>query len=142
MRRNMQEVLERWGQWAASEEYCSLVDWPALSVTPYGTSEPRRSKPGCSDEDGLTIDTCVAHMSTVRPHDDVLMLGLRFIGGHSLRQIAEIVGESRDSVLDSLRASEAFLNGCLVIQGISLDMDLEVILPDDVVSRQKHVLCF
>ncbi len=142
MRRNMQEVLERWGRWAASEEYCSLVDWPALSVTPYGTPVPRRSKPGCSDEDGAAIDACVAHMAIVCHPDDLLILGQRFIGGRSTRYIAEVMHTDRNAVRKSLQASEAFLEGGLVTLGIRLDMDLEVMMPERVVGTQKHVLYF
>lgn len=140
MRRNMQEVLERWGRWAASEEYCSLVDWPAMSVTP--GRKPEAGKPGCSDEDGLAIDTCVAHMSTVRDVDDILILGQRFIGGHTTRQIAEVMAIPRMQVRASLNASEAFLNGCLVMQGIRLDMDPVVVLPEPLAGAQKPVLIF
>ncbi|WP_282704977.1 antiterminator Q family protein, partial [Escherichia coli] len=64
----MQLVLERWGRWAASEEYCSMVDWPSMSVIPQRVTAS--GKPGCSDEDGAAIDTCIAHMSMVCPHDD------------------------------------------------------------------------
>ncbi|EAC0927543.1 antitermination protein Q [Salmonella enterica subsp. enterica serovar Java] len=138
MRRDMQLVLERWGRWAASEEYCSMVDWPSMSVVPQRVTAS--GKPGCSDEDGAAIDTCIAHMSMVCPHDDLLVLGLRFIGGFSTRSIAESVNRSHISVRTSLRASEAFLEGALVLQGIRLDMDPEVALPEKVVCAQKHVL--
>ncbi|WP_237765974.1 antiterminator Q family protein [Escherichia albertii] len=134
----MQLVLERWGRWAASEEYCSMVDWPSMSVTPQRV--PFSGKPGCTDEDGAAIDTCIAHMSMVCPHDDLLILGLRFIGGLSTRSIAEAMQCSHLSVRTSLRASEAFLSGALTLQGIRLDMDYEVALPENVVCAQKHVL--
>lgn len=140
MRRNMQEVLERWGRWAASEEYCSLVDWPAMSVIP--GCKPEAGKPGCSDEDGLAIDTCVAHMSMVRHAEDILILGQRFIGGHSLRQIAAVMETDINVVRKSLQASEAFLSGCLVMLGIGLDMDPEVAEPEPVACTQKPVLIF
>ncbi|WP_179038251.1 antiterminator Q family protein [Limnobaculum xujianqingii] len=140
MRRDMQSVLERWGRWAESEEYCSLVDWPALSVIP--GCKPTSGKPVCSDEDGLVIDTCVAHMSTVRSEEDILILGLRFIGGRSLRQIAEIMCLPMFGVRTSLRASEEFLEGCLVVQGIQLNMDPEVILPVPLACAQKPMLIF
>lgn len=140
MRRNMQEVLERWGRWAASEEYCSLVDWPAMSVTPGRKSEV--GKPGCSDEDGLAIDTCVAHMSMVRDVDDILILGQRFIGGHTTRFIAEAMDIPRFNVTRSLRSSEEFLEGCLVAMAVRLDMDPVVVLPEPLADVQKPVLIF
>ncbi|EBR5511694.1 antitermination protein Q [Salmonella enterica] len=139
MRRDMQLVLERWGRWAVSEEYCSMVDWPSMSVTPQRVTAS--GKPGCSDEDGAAIDTCIAHMSMVCPHDDLLVLGLRFIGGLPTRAIAETMQRDRHSVRTALRSAEAFLEGCLVMQGIRLDMDYEVMLPEKVVGAQKDVLC-
>ncbi|WP_230479540.1 antiterminator Q family protein [Izhakiella capsodis] len=134
----MQQVLERWGRWAASEEYCSLLDWPAMSVT--CVRKPKAGKSGCSDEDGLAIDTCVAHMSTVRHAEDILILGQRFIGHYSLRQIAEVMKTDINVVRRSLQTSEAFLSGCLVMLGIRLDMDLEVAEQEPLACTQKPVL--
>lgn len=140
MRRNMQEVLERWGRWAAREEHCSRVDWPMKSVI--SECKPDAAKPGCSDEDGLAIDTCVAHMSAVRDPEDILILGLRFIGDQTTRSIAKSMDLPRLQVRASLNASEAFLNGCLVIQGTRLDMDPVVILPDPLAgARKPMVVC-
>ncbi|EJX4926974.1 antitermination protein Q [Salmonella enterica] len=140
MRRDMQEVLERWGRWAAGEEYCSMVDWPSLSVLPQRLPGPS-GKPGCSDEDGCAIDSCIAQMSLVCPREELLILGLRFIGGFSLRQIAEDMEIPVYDVRKSLNASEAFLAGCLLAFGITLDMDPEVVELKSLVCAQKDVLC-
>ncbi|EEH0273255.1 antitermination protein Q [Salmonella enterica] len=139
MRRDMQEVLERWGRWAAGEEYCSMVDWPSLSVLPQRLPEPS-GKPGCSDEDGIAIDSCIAQMSLVCPREELLILGLRFIGGFSLRQIAEDMEIPVYDVRKALNASEAFLAGCLLAFGITLDMDPEVVELKSLVCAQKDVL--
>ncbi|ECY1034998.1 antitermination protein Q [Salmonella enterica] len=140
MRRDMQEVLERWGRWAAGEEYCSMVDWPSLSVLPQRLPEPS-GKPGCSDEDGIAIDSCIAQMSLVCPREELLILGLRFIGGFSLRQIAEDMEIPVYDVRKALNASEAFLAGSLLAFGITLDMDPEVVELKSLVCAQKDVLC-
>lgn len=139
IRRDMQEVLERWGRWAASEEYCSMVDWPSLSVLPQRLPEAS-GKPGCSDEDGIAIDSCIAQMSLVCPRDELLIVGLRFIGGLSLRAIAEAMGIPLYDVRKALSASEAFLAGCLLAYGITLDMDPEVAELKSLVCAQKDVL--
>lgn len=139
MRRDMQKVLERWGRWAASEEHCSLVDWPTMSVIAR-CQQKAGNKPRCTDEDGLAIDTCVAHMSMVRSQEDLLILGQRYIGGHSLRDIAAIMDADINTVRKSLQASQAFLSGCLVMPGIRLDMDPEVIESKTVACTQKPVL--
>ncbi|ECD9549298.1 antitermination protein Q [Salmonella enterica] len=139
MRRDMQEVLERWGRWAASEEYCSMVDWPSLSVLPQRLPEAS-GKPGCSDEDGIAIDSCIAQMSLVCPRDELLIVGLRFIGGLSTRAIAEVMQTDRNIVRKALSASEAFLAGCLLAFGITLDMDPEVRIDENLAGTRKTVL--
>ncbi|EGS3384413.1 antitermination protein Q [Salmonella enterica subsp. enterica serovar Mikawasima] len=139
MRRDMQEVLERWGRWAASEEYCSMVDWPSLSVLPQRLPEAS-GKPGCSDEDGIAIDSCIAQMSLVCPQDELLIVGLRFIGGLSTRAIAEVLQTDRNIVRKALSASEAFLAGCLLAFGITLDMDPEVRIDENLAGTRKTVL--
>lgn len=142
MRRNMQEVLERWGRWAASEEKCTSVDWPAMSVPVIPPAQRRGAHPVCSDDDGLIIDGCVARLGkTVSSPDDMLILGMRFIGGLSLRQIAVEVLTTVPAVRKSLGASEAFLAGCLAALDVPLDMDPEVIESKIVVCAQKPVLC-
>lgn len=135
----MQEVLERWGRWAASEEYCSMVDWPSLSVLPQRLPEAS-GKPGCSDEDGIAIDSCIAQMSLVCPRDELLIVGLRFIGGLSTRAIAEVMQTDRNIVRKALSASEAFLAGCLLAFGITLDMDPEVRIDENLAGTRKTVL--
>lgn len=139
IRRDMQEVLERWGRWAASEEYCSMVDWPSLSVLPQRLPEAS-GKPGCSDEDGIAIDSCIAQMSLVCPRDELLIVGLRFIGGLSTRAIAEVMQTDRNIVRKALSASEAFLAGCLLAFGITLDMDPEVRIDENLAGTRKTVL--
>ncbi|EOM9706965.1 antiterminator Q family protein [Escherichia coli] len=134
----MQLVLERWGRWAASEEYCSMVDWPSMSVTSRDVTDS--GKPGCSDEDGAVIDTCIAHMSMVCPYDDLLILGLRFIGGLSTRAIAEAIDRSHLSVRTSLKASEAFLEGALTLQGVRLDRILKLYYLKGLCAHKK--ICY
>lgn len=125
MRRNMQEVLERWGRWAISEEKCTSVDWPAMSVTPARLPVAGGGK-SCSDDDGLMIDGCVSRFKKLRDREDVLILGLRYIGGLPLRQIAEALNMDLNAVRRSLYSTEAFLEGCLATFCIPLDMDPEV----------------
>lgn len=139
IRRDMQEVLERWGRWAASDEYCSMVDWPSLSVLPQRLPEAS-GKPGCSDADGIAIDSCIAQMSLVCPRDEMLIVGLRFIGGLSTRAIAEAMQTDRNIVRKALSASEAFLAGCLLAFGITLDMDPEVRIEENLAGTRKDVL--
>ncbi|CAI0906676.1 Phage antitermination protein Q [Serratia quinivorans] len=138
MRRNMQEVLERWGRWAVSEEKCTSVDWPAMSVTP-GQSLLGGGKT-CSDDDGLMIDGCIARLKSVRQEEEILMLGLRYIAGCSQRDIAAAVGVPRAAVERHLQSATNFVEGCLAVLDVPLDMDPEVAEIKIVVASQKPML--
>lgn len=125
MRRNMQLVLERWGRWAVSEEKCTSVDWPSMSVTP--AQVPVGSGQSCSDDDGLMIDGCIARLKAVRQEEEILMLGLRYIARMPQRDIADATGASRLFVRQRLQAAEDFVEGCLSMLDLPLDMDPEVV---------------
>lgn len=141
MRRNMQQVLERWGGWAVAEENCSCVNWQPIAAGFRGLIPQHRSlRPSCCDNDGLIIDGCIARLSTVATPEDMLIICQRFIAGSSLRQIAEAMETSVQTVRSSLSASEAFITGCFAMLGVQLDMDYEVTESKVVVCAQKPVL--
>lgn len=139
MRRNMQEVLERWGRWAISEEKCTSVDWPAMSVTPARLPMAGCGK-SCSDDDGLMIDGCIAKLKTVRQEDEILMLGLRYIARMPQRDIADATGASRLFVRQRLQAAEDFVEGCLAMLDLPLDMDPEVVETKILAGAQNPML--
>ncbi|HGB4871331.1 TPA: antiterminator Q family protein, partial [Salmonella enterica subsp. enterica serovar Muenchen] len=58
----------------------------------------------------------------------------------STRAIAEAMQTDRNSVRKALSTSEAFLAGCLLAFGITLDMDPEVLDLKSLVGTQKDVL--
>lgn len=138
MRRNMQLVLERWGRWAVSEEKCTSVDWPAMSVTP-GQAVLGGGKT-CSDDDGLMIDGCIARLKSVRQEEEILMLGLRYIARMPQRDIADVTGASRLFVRQRLQAAEDFVEGCLAMLDLPLDMDPEVVETKILAGAQKPML--
>ncbi|MBB6871231.1 hypothetical protein HEN79_017245, partial [Escherichia coli] len=60
--RDMYEVMDRWGAWAASDN--SGVDWQPVAagfkgLLPHG----KKSRIQCDDDEGLMIDGCVALMN-------------------------------------------------------------------------------
>ncbi|XBS70771.1 antiterminator Q family protein [Acerihabitans sp. KWT182] len=63
--RNIQQVLERWGDWAASD-HCGL-DWSPVAAGFKGLLPYRGSRRlSCCDSDGMTIDACVLQLRALR----------------------------------------------------------------------------
>ncbi|BEM86811.1 hypothetical protein SME46J_12810 [Serratia marcescens] len=62
--RDIQMVLERWGQWAQDN---SGVDYSPIAAGFKGLlPDSRKSKPSCCDNDGLIIDGAVGRLKKVR----------------------------------------------------------------------------
>lgn len=122
----MHEVLSRWGQRTKHEEYATSVDWRKINAVCPLAQRNANKLPSCSDNDGVIIDSCIGRLNTLNRHDEVLMLGLRFIGGCSLRRIAKVMEKSLLEIRTALNSSEAFLEGCLSMLEVPLDMDDEV----------------
>ncbi|ECO0902170.1 antitermination protein [Salmonella enterica subsp. enterica serovar Newport] len=119
--RDIQQVLERWGAWCASEG--GSVYWQPVAagfkgVLPYSR---RRGIP-CCDGDGLIINGAVARL---KKKDSYLcsLLEWYYIRGMSLRGIAGKLGISHNHVGVRLQAAEAFIEGCLMALDVKLEMD-------------------
>lgn len=84
--RDMYEVLDRWGAWAAADN--SGVDWKPIAVgfkgmIPYG----KNNRSICTDDEGMKIDMCVARLKGYRrEHCDLIIA--HFVYGFSQRSIA------------------------------------------------------
>ncbi|HIB1529944.1 TPA: antiterminator Q family protein [Salmonella enterica subsp. enterica serovar Muenchen] len=119
--RDIQQVLERWGAWCASEG--GSVYWQPVAagfkgVMPYSR---RRSIP-CCDDDGLVINGAVARL---KKKDSYLcsLLEWYYVRGMSLRALGSTLGISRNTVVIRLQAAEGFVEGCLAALDVKLEMD-------------------
>lgn len=84
--RDMYEVMDMWGAWAAAEN--SGVDWSPIAagfkgLIPHG----KKSRIQCSDDDGIVLDGCVGHLKKCKP-DEYELVVAHFILGTSLRALA------------------------------------------------------
>ena len=66
--RDMYEVMDRWGAWAASDN--SGVDWQPIAagfkgLLPHG----KKSRIQCDDDEGIMIDSCVARLRRYKPEE-------------------------------------------------------------------------
>ncbi len=88
--REMYEIMDRWGAWAASDN--SGVDWQPIAagfkgLLPHG----KKTRQQCDDDEGIMIDGCVARLRRCKPEEYELIIA-HFVIGVSLRAIAKNAG--------------------------------------------------
>lgn len=119
--RDIQKVLERWGGWAASDS--SGVDYSPIAAGFKGLlPQTSKSRLSCTDDDALIIEGCLARLQKRKPYEHSLLVA------HYLYGISK--GKSRKRKKDEklirieLQMAEGFIEGCLSMLDIKLEMDL------------------
>ncbi|MGC4125040.1 antiterminator Q family protein [Enterobacter sp.] len=121
--RDIQQVLARWGVWAASGD--TNIGYPRTAT---GLSRllpaSRAGRPSCCDDDGMYINEAMIRLSK---HDEYLcsLLEWHYIDCMTLRAMATKLGISHNHVSVRLQAAESFIQGSLCTLEIKLEMDRE-----------------
>lgn len=119
--RDIQMVLERWGGWAASDN--SGVDYSPIAAGFKGlithTSKTRLS---CSDDDALVIEGCLARLQKKKPYEHSLLVA-HYLYGISKRKIAKARNKDEKIIRIEIQMAEGFIDGCLSMLDVSLEMD-------------------
>lgn len=111
--RDMYQVMDMWGAWAAAEN--SGVDWSPIAagfkgLIPHG----KKSRPQCTDDEGIMIDGCVGRLKQYKPEEYELVMA-HFVLGISLRAIAKQRKCSDGTIRKDMQTALGFINGCLAI---------------------------
>lgn len=111
--RDMYEVMDLWGAWAASDH--SGVDWQPIAagfkgLLPHG----KKSRLQCDDDEGIMIDGCVARLRKYKAEEYELVIA-HFVIGISLRAIAKKRKCSDGTVRKELQTAIGFISGVLSI---------------------------
>ncbi len=109
--RDMYEVLDRRGAWAAAEN--SGVDWQQVAagfkgLLPHG----KKSRIQCDDDEGIMVDSCVARLRKYKP-DEFELLIVHFVIGISLRTIAKKRKCSDGTIRKDLQSALGFVEGVM-----------------------------
>ncbi|MCW0343411.1 hypothetical protein NB703_001504 [Pantoea ananatis] len=111
--RDIQQVLERWGAWAAADS--SGVDWKPIAAGFKGLiPQGIKSKPQCDDDEGIKVDGCVARLRKFKTEEYELVIA-HFVIGISLRKIAKKRKCSDGTIRKELQTAMGFINGCLAM---------------------------
>lgn len=111
--RDMYEIMNLWGAWAASDN--SGVDWQPIAagfkgLIPYG----KKSRLKCDDDQGIIIDGCVARLRKFK-FDEYQLVIAHFVIGISLRAIAKKRKCSDGTIRKELQTALGFIDGCLCV---------------------------
>lgn len=111
--RDMYEVMDMWGAWAASDN--SGVDWQPIAagfkgLLPHG----KNSRIQCDDDQGIIIDGCVSRLRRFKPDEHELIIA-HFVIGISLRAIAKKRKCSDGTIRKDLQTALGFINGVLIM---------------------------
>ncbi|HAM3691064.1 TPA: antitermination protein [Escherichia coli] len=119
--RDIQMVLERWGAWVANNH--EDVEWSSVAAGFKGLIPSKvKSRPQCSDDDGLIISSAMTVLKKKEPYQYEL-LEMYYVYGVILRVLGVKLGISLNQVVIRLQKAEGFIDGCLAMLGVSLEID-------------------
>lgn len=107
--RDMYEVMDRWGAWAAADS--SGVDWQPIAagfkgLLPHG----KKSRLQCNDDEGIMIDGCLGQLKKTKPELYELII-CHFVINISLRNISKKRKCSDGTIRKELQAALGFIEG-------------------------------
>lgn len=111
--RDMYEVMDRWGAWAAADS--SGVDWQSIAAGFKGLlPHAKRVRLQCNDDEGIMIDGCVARLKKFKPEEYEIIIA-HFVLGLSLRKIAKKQKCSDGTIRKKIQNALGFIDGLLSI---------------------------
>ncbi|EJQ6148827.1 MULTISPECIES: antiterminator Q family protein [Escherichia] len=121
MARDIQQVMERWGAWAANNH--EDVSWASIAAGFKGLIPPKvKSRPQCSDDDAMIICGCMARLN--RKNQDLHdLLVDYYVGGMTFMGLARKHGCSDTCIGKRLQKAEGVIDGMLMMLDIRLEMD-------------------
>lgn len=120
--RDIQRLLERWGGWASSDS--SGVDYSPIAAGFKGLlPQTGRARPSCSDDDALIIEGCLARLKSRKPYEHSLIVA-HYLYGISKRKIAKVRKKDEKLIRIEIQMAEGFIDGCLSMLDVRLDMDI------------------
>lgn len=122
--RDIQQVMERWGAWAADNR--EDVYWPPVAAGFSGLIPSKvRNRLQCCDDDGLIISHIMAGIRGKHPAAHNLLFDY-YVFGKTFMQLAREHHCSDTHIGKKLQNSEGVIDGYLMALEIKLEMDRDV----------------
>ncbi|WP_318386420.1 antiterminator Q family protein [Enterobacter sp.] len=121
MMRDIQRVLELWGGWAAGDH--SGVDYSPIAAGFKGLlPQTSKTRPACTDDDALIIESCLARLKKIKPYEHSLLVA-HYLYGVSKRSMARVRKKDEKLIRIEIQVAEGFIDGCLSMLEVKLEMD-------------------
>ncbi|WP_273968300.1 antiterminator Q family protein [Enterobacter cancerogenus] len=122
--RDIQQVLERWGAWAANNH--EDVTWASITAGFKGLVPARvKSRPQCCDDDAMILCGCIARLNKNNKDLHDLLVDY-YVMGMSFMALARKHGCSDGHIGKKLQKAEGVIEGMLMMLDIRLEMDRNV----------------
>ena len=119
--RDIQQVLEMWGAWAADN--VESVQWYSTAAG-FSRLIPNKvkSRPQCCDDDAMIISSCMAQLNKKNRHMHDLLLDY-YLFGKTFMQLAREHKCSDTHIGKKLQKAEGVIDGMLMMLDIKLELD-------------------
>lgn len=119
--RDIRKLLEGWGGWAATERSGVSYSHIAAGFRGLVTAAPS-TRPVCSDNDGMILDSCVSRLKINHPEEHALLVA-HYLYRISLRSIARRRRCADGTIRKQLQTAEGFVEGVLSALEIELESE-------------------
>lgn len=117
--RDIQMVLERWGAWS---RHRYEMGYSPIAAGFKGLLPESASAASCTDSDAIIVDACVGRLKQKRPEEHALIED-HYIRNMSKRSIAKRDRCDEKLIRIKFQLAEGFIEGCLSMLDVSLEMD-------------------
>ncbi|EOD8891552.1 antiterminator Q family protein [Klebsiella pneumoniae] len=121
MQRDIQLVLERWGNWS-KHRVETEVGYSSIAAGFKGLLPEGGATVTCTEDDALIIDSCLGRLKQKRP-DEYNLLFDHYVKNISKRAIGRRLKLSEGMIRIKFQMAEGFIEGCLAMLGTKLEMD-------------------
>ncbi|WP_140187797.1 antiterminator Q family protein [Providencia stuartii] len=119
--RDIQLILSRWGAWAFDGN--SNIDYSSIAAGFKGLiPSTKKSRESCCDDDGIAIDSAVNKLKKNNSYLFQLVI-MYYVKNYTLRVVAHRLGISHNEVSKRLQYAEGYIEGCLSMLEITLEME-------------------
>lgn len=119
--RDIQQVLERWGAWAANNH--EDVTWASIAAGFKGLIPARvKSRPQCCDDDAMVICGCIARLNKNNQDLHNLLVDY-YVMGMTFMALARKHDCSDTNIGKRLQKAEGVVDGMLMMLDVRLEMD-------------------
>ncbi|MDV0597954.1 MULTISPECIES: antiterminator Q family protein [unclassified Enterobacter] len=122
--REIQMVLDRWGNWS-KHRIETEVGYSPIAAGFKGLVPENCSMPMCTEDDALIIDSCLAKLK-LKPQDEYELIFDHYVKNVSKRAIGRRLKLSEGMVRIKFQMAEGFIEGCLSMLDIKLEMDRDI----------------